>query len=161
MSSGHVCVVMKILKTHILANSQHMVQSYYYSHLDTHEWPVLIHCTGLELSYSKIFPFLHFFSMNSTCIDSTYKHNHAFFSLVAVWRKMVPKGSDIIRSCGLFGVNVVLLEKVCYCEVAFEVSYAQVTPTDHFLLSNYWDVRFSAPSPAPGMAACHHIPPWW
>lgn len=163
MSSGHICVcLMKKIKTHILANSQHTIQSYYYSHCDIHEWPVMIHCTGLKLFSSKIFPFLHFFYEFYFCwlyIEA----QSCFFPLAVVSRKMVPKGSGMIRSCGLVGVNVVLLEKACYCGVAFEVSYAQVllSETDHFLLSDYWDVRLSANSPATGMPACHHILPWW
>jgi hypothetical protein len=51
-----------------------------------------------------------------------------------------------IRKCGLVGVVVALLEEVCHCGWAFEVSNAQTQPSLHtlFLLPAGPDVEFSA-----------------
>ena len=51
---------------------------------------------------------------------------------------------------------MVLLEEVCHCGVAFEVSYAQLMPTNtvHFLWPVDQEVELSL---APWLPACRHV----
>ncbi|MEJ1288623.1 gasdermin C [Cricetulus griseus] len=49
--------------------------------------------------------------------------------------------------------------KKCHCDLGFEVSYAQASPsvTVHFLLPSGQDTDLSALSPAPCLPACHRV----
>ena len=40
-----------------------------------------------------------------------------------------PIASGTIRRCGLVGIGMVLMEKLCHCGVSFEVSCAQGMPS--------------------------------
>jgi hypothetical protein len=70
-----------------------------------------------------------------------------------------PIGSGTIRGFGLVAVCVALLEEMCHCGVGFEVLDAQASPSVS-VSSDALDlhVELSAPSPAPRLPACHHVP---
>lgn len=70
-----------------------------------------------------------------------------------------PSGSGTIRSCGLVGVGVALLEEVCPLVgggADFEVSEAQPGVLALFLLPADLDVEILTPYPTPRLPAhCH------